>query len=69
MTMAKSTMTMTKSTMTITKSNDEAQPSRTVCPNCGGNGYTETPHAIYADQFDIRQCERCSSEGETDAEI
>jgi hypothetical protein len=48
---------------------NEAKPFRTVCPDCGGNGYIKVPHEIYADQFDVRQCEQCSSEGEIDAQI
>jgi DnaJ-class molecular chaperone len=39
---------------------------RSICPECRGNGYIKIPHEIYADQFDVRQCERCSSEGEID---
>ena len=48
---------------------NEAKPFRTICPNCGGNGYTKTPHLVYADQFVVRQCEQCSSEGEIDDQI
>ena len=57
----------------MTKFSDLDRPvaaaRRVVCPNCGGNGYTKTPHLIYADQFDVRQCERCSSVGEIDDQI
>ena len=53
----------------MTKLNDEAQPSRAICPDCGGNGYTKTPHLIREWGDTVRQCERCSSEGEIDAKI
>jgi DnaJ-class molecular chaperone len=47
----------------------EAPSSRTICPECGGNGYTKIPHHVYADQFSVQQCEKCSSQGEIDEKI
>jgi DnaJ-class molecular chaperone len=46
-----------------------AKKRRSICPDCRGNGYIKTPHEVYADQFDVRQCESCSSEGEIDGKV
>ena len=57
----------------MTKFSDLDRPvaaaRRVVCPNCGGNGYTKTPHLIREWGDTVRQCERCSSEGEIDDQI
>ena len=62
-------MSWEKKKAEIRRALNETRSHRTTCPDCGGNGYTKIPHAIYADQFDVRQCERCSSQGEIDNEV
>ena len=36
----------------------------TICDACNGNGYVRVPNAIYADQWEIAQCDACHSSGE-----
>ena len=48
---------------------NEARSPRIICPECRGNGYIKIPHAVYADQFNIQQCETCSSQGEIDGKV
>ena len=35
----------------------------TICETCGGNGFVRVP-SIYADQYEIAQCDVCRSSGE-----
>ena len=39
----------------------------TICDVCNGNGFVRVPHAIYAGQWEIAQCEGCDSSGEVQA--
>ena len=48
---------------------NKARSPRIICPECRGNGYIKIPHEVYADQFNIQQCETCSSQGEIDDEV
>ena len=36
----------------------------TICDACNGNGFNRVPHPIYADQWEIAQCDGCDSSGE-----
>ena len=39
----------------------------TICDVCNGNGFVRVPHAIYADQWEVGQCDACHSSGEVQA--
>ena len=39
----------------------------TICDACNGNGFLRVPHTIYADQWEIAQCDGCDSSGEVQA--
>ena len=39
----------------------------TICDVCNGNGFVRVPHAIYADQWEVGQCNACNSSGEVQA--
>ena len=39
----------------------------TICETCNGNGFVRVPHAIYADQWEVGQCNACNSSGEVQA--
>ena len=39
----------------------------TICDACNGNGFVRVPHAIYAGQWEIAQCDACHSSGEVQA--
>ncbi len=47
--------------------NEVTMTEITICDACNGNGFLRVPHAIYADQWEIAQCDGCDSSGEVQA--
>jgi len=41
----------------------------TICEECYGNGFIRVPHSIYADQWEVVQCDACQSSGEVQSSL